>query len=258
VQGDTGPGNFLHDGHRVTAVLDFELAHLGDPMEDLAWIGTRNAQEPLPDYSRLLRQYEQLSGTPVDPVRLRYHMLFAELRIAVLYAERRAAGPQPGADLGNQLIYGTLHARLTVEALAAAAGIRLPGPALPAPAESSHTVYFDSVLSELREVIGPHIDDPFAVSRSKGVARVVKYLREVDRFGGLHREAELADLAQLLGTQPPSVEAAWASVDERVHAGALDAGALLPCAWRQVMRQQQLVGPAMGVLATRHLPDVSA
>ena len=44
VQGDTGPGNFLHDGRRVTAFLDFELGHLGDPMEDLAWVG--HAQRP--------------------------------------------------------------------------------------------------------------------------------------------------------------------------------------------------------------------
>ncbi len=35
--GDVGPGNFLHDGARVTALLDWEFAHLGDPMDDLAW-----------------------------------------------------------------------------------------------------------------------------------------------------------------------------------------------------------------------------
>ena len=57
VQGDTGPGNFLHDGSKLTAIVDFELAHIGDPMEDLAWIGTRNAQEPVPDFDRLLALY---------------------------------------------------------------------------------------------------------------------------------------------------------------------------------------------------------
>ena len=35
--GDVGPGNFLHDGQRVTALLDWEFAHLGDPMDDLGW-----------------------------------------------------------------------------------------------------------------------------------------------------------------------------------------------------------------------------
>ena len=35
--GDVGPGNFLHEGGRVTALLDWEFAHLGDPMDDLGW-----------------------------------------------------------------------------------------------------------------------------------------------------------------------------------------------------------------------------
>jgi aminoglycoside phosphotransferase (APT) family kinase protein len=36
VQGDTGPGNFMYRDGRVTAVVDWELAHLGDPMDDIA------------------------------------------------------------------------------------------------------------------------------------------------------------------------------------------------------------------------------
>ncbi len=41
VQGDTGPGNFVHDGRRVTGLVDWELCHLGDPMDDIAWIDMR-------------------------------------------------------------------------------------------------------------------------------------------------------------------------------------------------------------------------
>lgn len=39
VHGDFGPQNVLLDADtaEVTAVLDWELAHLGDPVEDLAW-----------------------------------------------------------------------------------------------------------------------------------------------------------------------------------------------------------------------------
>ena len=87
VQGDTGPGNLLHDGAHLTALLDFELAHLGDPMEDLAWIGTRNAQEPVPDFDALVDAYVRAGGD-VDRARIRYHFVFAELRIAVLAIER--------------------------------------------------------------------------------------------------------------------------------------------------------------------------
>ena len=38
VHGDYRSGNFLHDGAgRILAVLDWEMAHLGDPLEDLGW-----------------------------------------------------------------------------------------------------------------------------------------------------------------------------------------------------------------------------
>jgi len=39
VHGDFGPQNMLFDLHadRVTGVLDWESAHIGDPIEDLAW-----------------------------------------------------------------------------------------------------------------------------------------------------------------------------------------------------------------------------
>lgn len=37
VHGDFGPDNVLLAGRAVVAVLDWEFAHLGDPVEDLAW-----------------------------------------------------------------------------------------------------------------------------------------------------------------------------------------------------------------------------
>jgi aminoglycoside phosphotransferase len=37
VHGDFGPQNVLVEGNRIRAVLDWEFAHLGDRVEDLAW-----------------------------------------------------------------------------------------------------------------------------------------------------------------------------------------------------------------------------
>ena len=38
VHGDFKPGNALIEGKTITAKLDWETAHLGDPLEDLGWI----------------------------------------------------------------------------------------------------------------------------------------------------------------------------------------------------------------------------
>ena len=41
VHSDMGPGNFLYEDGRVTAIVDWEVAHVGDPMEDLAYLCLR-------------------------------------------------------------------------------------------------------------------------------------------------------------------------------------------------------------------------
>ena len=69
VQGDTGPGNFMYSGGRVTAVVDWELAHLGDPMDDIAWLSLRATQEPFTDFPTRLCEYEELSGNTIDEAR---------------------------------------------------------------------------------------------------------------------------------------------------------------------------------------------
>lgn len=37
VHGDYRSGNFLHRDQQITGILDWEMCHLGDPLEDLAW-----------------------------------------------------------------------------------------------------------------------------------------------------------------------------------------------------------------------------
>ena len=55
-------------------------------------------------------------------------------------------------------------------------------------------------LDQLRDVIVPRIEDGFAVQRTKGLARLIRYLEAVDRHGRTYARAELADLESILGT----------------------------------------------------------
>ena len=45
VHGDPGPGNFLHDGARITAFTDWEFAHYGDAAEDWTYFGAIRARK---------------------------------------------------------------------------------------------------------------------------------------------------------------------------------------------------------------------
>ena len=87
VHGDYRTGNFLFDtSGSIRAVLDWEMAHLGDPLEDLGW-----ALDPLWSADRehpggmLKREdaiavWERASGQKVDPVALRWWSMFASFK----------------------------------------------------------------------------------------------------------------------------------------------------------------------------------
>jgi aminoglycoside phosphotransferase (APT) family kinase protein len=84
VHGDLRFGNFLYEGDRLTAVLDWEMAHLGDPVEDIAWAWRRLwAPRHLP-LEEFIAHYAAAGGPPVPPDSLRFWRLFGEIKHAVI------------------------------------------------------------------------------------------------------------------------------------------------------------------------------
>lgn len=98
VQGDTGPGNFLFMGAKVTGLVDWELSHLGDPMEDLAWLDLRAQAEPFADAGARHAAYERAGGTALDGEALAYYRVFVNLRCAVITGIAIARGGTHGID----------------------------------------------------------------------------------------------------------------------------------------------------------------
>ncbi len=264
VQGDTGPGNFMYSGGRVIAVVDWELAHLGDPMDDIAWLSLRATQEPFTDFPTRLREYEELSGNTIDEARVHYYQVMAETKLQVM-GHRPGGGDDAhhgdggggGRDVGNGFIYQLLHRRLWLEALATATGLELtPAEALRARDERDHGWMYDAVLAQLREVIVPRTSDPLAQARGKGIARIIKYLARVDAYGDFYETCELGDLEALLGGCPESVAAGRKAAAAAVAAGTLSDEDYLRTLWRRVARETELARLSMGALADRHWPGL--
>jgi aminoglycoside phosphotransferase (APT) family kinase protein len=263
VQGDTGPGNFMYDHGHVTALVDWELAHFGDPMDDIAWLSLRTAQDTFTYLPDRLAEYERLSGHAIDPTRVWYYRLFAETRLttssrgAAGGAAGRAARPEAPRDPGNGLIYGMLHRRLTLEALGQVAGIDLGPVAMPPDGvvEEHHYIY-DSCLAALHAIV-PRIDDPLGSQWSKGVARAMKYLKEIDRSGPTFAAAELDDLAGLLGDRPATVGAGRTAAAARARSGTVDDKRYIQYLWRQVQRDDYLMREASGALRQRTWPPLA-
>lgn len=89
VHADYKPGNLLLDGDRVTALLDWELAHLGDPLEDLGWITQplRAAEHTIPgtwEAADIVTRYERATGVDVDRAALAWWVTFSTFKTAVM------------------------------------------------------------------------------------------------------------------------------------------------------------------------------
>jgi aminoglycoside phosphotransferase (APT) family kinase protein len=260
VQGDTGPGNFMYEGGKVTAVVDWELAHLGDPMDDIAWLSLRTVQDTFTHFPDRIREYEELSGHVVEAARVWYYRLFAELRLLSngMGAGRRVVDVDPdkplARDIGNGLIYGVLHRRLTLEALAAGMGLELEPVALgpTPPAEEWHPLY-NQLLANLQAIV-PRIDDPLAAGWAKGAARLVKHLKELDRQGRTCKDQELDDLAELLGHRPDDLVEGRDELARANGDGRISDEDYVRYAWRRVQRDDHLLRTASGALGTRSWP----
>jgi hypothetical protein len=112
------------------------------------------------------------------------------------------------------------------------------------------------VLDELRDVIVPDLTDPMAIRRGKGMARVVKYLRESARTSAFYEAAELEDLAKALGHPPMTLADGRREIDERARSGEIADLAYLRYAWRRASRDNEVARGASGALADRHWPDL--
>lgn len=87
VHGDYRYGNFLYVGGRITAVLDWEMAHIGDPVEDLIWPYRpfRRGTAPLAPWNEVRARWEALTGQTVSFERLAFHRVLAELKTTAIY-----------------------------------------------------------------------------------------------------------------------------------------------------------------------------
>lgn len=75
VHGDPGPGNFVHDGSRVIAFTDWEFTHLGDPMEDWAYLITmRGSRTMSAEQWRAL--FAEVAGVQLSDRDLHYWSVF--------------------------------------------------------------------------------------------------------------------------------------------------------------------------------------
>src|SRR5262245_9253952 len=92
VHGDFRIGNVIFGPEGLRAVLDWELAHVGDPLEDVGWLCVRSWRFGADDRpagglcqrEELFGAYERAGGAPVDPAAVRWWEVFGNLKWGVI------------------------------------------------------------------------------------------------------------------------------------------------------------------------------
>lgn len=138
VHGDFRMGNLLVGADGLRGVLDWELAHLGDPAEDLGWFCVRAWRfgSPLPaggvgTYEELLDGYHEAGGRTIDPEVLRWWEVLGTVKwglICRMQAEAHLSGALRSVELAT---IGRRVCENEWDVLGLLPGGPLPGPVTP-------------------------------------------------------------------------------------------------------------------------------
>lgn len=228
VHGDLRLGNLLVDGEGLRAVLDWELAHLGDPLEDLGWFCVRAWRfgSALPaggvaTRDDLVAAYEGASGRAVDRDALRWWEVLGTLKwgvICIMQAWGHLSGMSRSVELAT---IGRRVCENEWDVLALLPGGPLPRRSLE-PRSGAATLHDRPSAAELVEAVREWVDTEVR-SGSEGRlsfhARVaVNALAMVERELALEPDLTEAHAARLTALGCSDDEALAA----RIRAGDLD------------------------------------
>ena len=109
VHGDFRLGNLMIGPDGLRAVLDWELAHIGDPMEDLGWLcvkawrfGSPKPVAGVGDYRQLIDAYAAESGVEVDEDVVRWWEVLGTLKwgiMCIMQAQSHLSGAARSHEL---------------------------------------------------------------------------------------------------------------------------------------------------------------
>jgi aminoglycoside phosphotransferase (APT) family kinase protein len=268
-----GPLSLVHNDFRngnlmvapeagIVAVLDWELAHIGDPMRDLGWLCTnswRFGAHHLPvggfgERAELFAGYEAVSGRRIDPDAVRYWEVFGSywwaigcLTMAGQYRDQATRSVErPGIG------------RRSSECQVDCVNLLLPGPVTqpiePPPENPDELLRTEELIESVRDFLREEVMTATA-GRTRFLARVAANSLDIVRrefaAGPPARAAEHDRLEALLGSRAALSALRWRLV-ERLRDGslALDAPGLATHLRQTVVDQVAIDQPGYAALAS--------
>jgi hypothetical protein len=120
---------FMFEKGRITGLIDFELAHVGDPLSELAVLPVRDTIKNLGDLSTIAMAWSDITGEELDYDVLDFHGIAYNAH-AVLSAAPLIVTPPANGELMSYFGWYVNGARWAFERMAEL-GPQLPGGPLP-------------------------------------------------------------------------------------------------------------------------------
>jgi aminoglycoside phosphotransferase (APT) family kinase protein len=243
-------GQLMHRDGRVVALLDLELAHIGDPLMDLAGLRMRDTVIGFGDLGRLYRVYAEVSGTDIDLDAIEYfHFAFA--LTTQLALQGASSSPGPETDLMTYRHWCSESNLYAIEALAGLLGVVLEPPEMPAAEMSPVATAHQHLVQSLRRL---EAADDFGRYQLRSAFRLARHLERYDEIGSAVLEADLDELAPILGHRPSTWEDSEVELERFVLQAGSDTDAdLVRLFHGRLHRRRMLLGPSTSAM-TKHLP----
>ncbi len=250
VQGDTGPMNFVFEGDRVAAVVDWEWGHYGDPMEDLGNLCVREFWNPSGGLTGLFELYERESGIPYSRAAAAYYRVQQNVR-GMVGIHAATLQPRAREPVSWFLAYRYIGDRATCEALAFALGLEVARPELPDDAGAGDALAEAARHALLHDVEPALAAAPFARSRAQDARILVEVMERRRRFGAMLEKLECEELGALLGRRPASLAAGLEALDAAIRKRSLADDAVVPYLCRRAWRDEWLHAPTLALYPDR-------
>lgn len=237
---------FFHDGHRITHIYDLELAHIGDPMADLASIRVRDINEPIGDLTQLLQRYVAESGSAIDWAALDFHTIASFLAVPMRMESALRTQDQLPAYV-EYLSWDLGCRRAALEVLAQLRGVALAPVADLAPVEKPTDIIYDNLVASCADLpaASGRLREPPALS-------LARHIRRREAIGDEIASRDRSEAEQLLGQCFESATAVETALERYVLDVGPDKDADLICLFhRRTMRALQLLRGYPGPIVDR-------
>ncbi len=202
---------FFHQGGKFLALFDLELAHIGDPLRDLASMRLRDMMEPTGTLSDLFAIYSQATGEHIDVAVLNYYTI-AQIVCVPMNGTSTLRKPEMHPAYAEYLSWNLSTTPAVMQAMAQFLGIDLePVVSVEGTQSRRHDVFAALVLAcEALPLAEGHYREHPALS-------LARFALRADEIGGTLDALELQEAEKILGRSLRDLDEVEAELEKMVR-----------------------------------------